>query len=300
MNILRPRHFIALTGLLLGCGSSVTVDPNTADAGIAPTDVGRIGDTPQPDIGAIVDTGAHTDAGPTLDVPGACTLPDGRTCARGQVCPAGDNCNTCECSPATGAAVCTARPCVAPQDGGAAVDAAAGCLTASECGGGRECRFTAPGCGVRGVCESITDCAAVQPYCDCDGRSFLACPSAPERPWVARGACATDGGAATDAGPSPDSAACGGASVGRGGGYCAGPSDAPLPLTCCTDWNCDQRLAACDSLPPACPAGEVAVVAGACWGPCVPAANCAPIRCGSGCPGGWTCDATTMNCRHGG
>jgi hypothetical protein len=301
MTILRLRHFIALTGLALGCGSSVTVDPNDADAGSAPTDLGRAGDTPQPDVGAATDTGARVDAGSPIDVPGSCTLPNGRTCAQGQVCPAGDDCNTCVCSPATGTAVCTANPCVAPQDGGASVDAGAGgCLTASDCGSGRECRFTTAGCGVRGECGFISDCAAVTPYCSCAGETFLACPSAPERAWVSRGACASDGGAAVDAGPSPDSAACGGASLGRGGAYCAGPADGPLPVTCCTDWNCDQRLAACNSLPPACPSGQVAVVANSCYGPCVPAANCAPIRCGGGCPTGWTCDAATMNCRHGG
>ncbi|MDB4929886.1 MAG: Kazal-type serine protease inhibitor domain protein [Myxococcaceae bacterium] len=297
MNILRPRHFIALTGLVLGCGSSVTVDPHTADAGSTATDVGRTGDTPQPDIGAAVDTG------PALDVPGPCTLPNGRSCAQGQVCPAGDDCNTCVCSPATGLAVCTMKPCVAPVDGGfVGADAGPGaCDTARDCGPDRECRFTTPGCGVTGTCGFISDCAAVQPYCSCAGQTFLACPTAPERAWVTRGACASDGGAAADVNPAPDSAACGGASIGPGGRYCAGPTDRPLPLTCCTGWNCDQRLAACNSLPPSCPPGEVASVAGLCWGPCVPATHCAPIACtaGGGCPGGWTCNAATATCRYG-
>lgn len=297
MTILRLRHFIALTGLVLGCGSSVTVDPNAADAGSTPTDLGRTGDTPPPDVVEAVDAGEGPDR--AEPPPTSCALPRGGSCAFGQTCPAGDGCNECSCQAFSEFATCTSRPCAA--DAGASVDAGAGgCLTASDCGSGRECRFTTAGCGVRGVCGFISDCAAVTPYCSCAGETFLACPSAPERAWVSRGACASDGGAAVDAGPSPDSAACGGASLGRGGAYCAGPADGPLPVTCCTDWNCDQRLAACNSLPPACPSGQVAVVANSCYGPCVPAANCAPIRCGGGCPTGWTCDAATMNCRYGG
>ena len=53
-----------------------------------------------------------------------------------------------------------------------------------------------------------------------------------------------------------------------------------------------RRQALCDRIPPTCPAGWTATVAGACYGPCVPATNCAPMRClgGVGCPSGWRCD----------
>ena len=95
-----------------------------------------------------------------------------------------------------------------------------------------------------------------------------------------------------------DAAQCAGASLGRGGSYCAGPADGPLPVTCCTGWSCDERLAACNRLPPTCPGGEVASVSNGCYGPCVPATHCAPIPCGTGCPHGWTCDSTGAVCRY--
>lgn len=38
--------------------------------------------------------------------------------------------------------------------------------------------------------------------------------------------------------------------------------------------SCDTRRVACDALPPRCVSGQVPSVAGACWGPCVPAATC--------------------------
>jgi len=103
---------------------------------------------------------------------------------------------------------------------------------------------------------------------------------------------------AADAGAEPDGAVCAGASISRDGRHCSGPDDGDLPLSCCTDWNCDVRLAACDSLPPTCPGGEAATVTGVCYGPCVPATNCAPMRCADGCLTGWSCDPSSGNCRY--
>lgn len=263
------------------------------DAGTAPDDLGRV-----------VDAGPLRDA--PADVRTSCLLPSGGICLVGQSCPAGDGCNTCSCYGVGELAACTTIGCHIPDAGpttevGAPVDAGpAGCRSSGDCGPDRECRFTAAGCGVIGVCGFITDCAAVQPYCDCEGETFLACPTAPERPWVSRGPCAGDGGVAVDAPPSPDAAVCGGASLGPGGGYCAGPSDRPLPITCCTGWNCDQRTVLCNGIPPTCAAGEVPSVTFSCYGPCVPATHCAPMPCGSGCQTGWTCDPSTMNCRYAG
>lgn len=189
----------------------------------------------------------------------------------------------------------------AATDVGFPLDLGAGqCRNSGDCPPDRECRFAEAGCGMSGVCSFITDCAAVQPYCGCSGETFMACPTAPLEPWVTRGACARDAGPAVDAPPSPDAAQCAGASLGRGGGYCAGPADGPLPVTCCTDWNCDPRMVACNRVPPTCAAGEVPSVSFSCYGPCVPATHCAPIACDRECPGGWSCDATTNACRFGG
>lgn len=233
--------------------------------------------------------GCAVDASTPRDVPVACRLPNGGICPGGQSCPAGDGCNDCYCDGATGQAMCTARPC--------AIDAGpAGCLSSSDCGSGRVCNFTAPGCGVPGTCGFVSDCAAIVQYCGCSGETFMDCPGVANQPWMYRGACGSDAGA-----PSPDAAVCSGAGIGPGGGYCAGPADGPLPVSCCTNWNCDVRLSPCDSLPPTCPSGQAATVSSlACWGPCVPAANCAPMRCGDGCPTGWSCDATSGNCRRNG
>lgn len=295
MSIARPLWIIvALAGLALGCGSTVTVinpDAGAVDAG--------------------VDTGtAVADGSTTMDVPAdvrtSCLLPGGGLCLVGQSCRHPDGCNTCSCHGGGEYAACTLIGCV-PTDAGPSFDRQApndlgpgGCYSSADCGAERECRFTVSGCGALGTCGFITDCAAVVPYCSCSGETFMACPTAPDRPWVTRGACERDGGAPSDVPPSPDSAVCGGASLGRGGGYCAGPADGPLPVTCCTGWNCDPRMVACNSIPPTCAAGEVPSVSFSCYGPCIPATHCAPIPCDRECPGGWSCDASTGTCRFGG
>lgn len=289
MSIARSTHWIVLAGLTLGCGSSVTI--GSPDAGSPPMDLGPSAD--QPDVPS------------TVDAPASCRLPGGGVCLVGQSCRHPDGCNTCSCYGGGEFATCTTIGCMVPDAGPPrdvppAFDAGPGaCRTASDCGSARECRFDEPGCGMPGRCTFISDCAAITPYCGCGGETFRACPSAPDRPWVSRGECASDAGAPADSPPSPDAAQCAGASLGRGGGYCAGPADGPLPVTCCTDWNCDQRMVACNSVPPSCAAGEVPSVSFSCYGPCVPATHCAPVPCGRGCQTGWSCDAATNTCRFG-
>jgi hypothetical protein len=284
MPTLTNARWILIAGLALGCGSSVTSAEPDAGSGSA-------------------DSGPRLDA--PADAPAACTLPFGGVCPAGQSCPIPNDCNSCYCNGGGGPALCTSLPCAvdagAARDTGPGFDASpVGCRSARDCGGGQECRFRTAGCGMVGACGTITDCADVQLYCDCVGDTFRDCPGGPQRPWVSLGACAGDGGTSTDAAPSSEAAACAGAHVGRGGGYCADARDAVLPIACCTDWNCDQRLAACASVPPACPSGEVATVTGGCYGPCVPVTLCAPIRCDAMCPAGWTCDVDAHTCRYGG
>jgi hypothetical protein len=143
-----------------------------------------------------------------------------------------------------------------------------------------------------GVCLLGQSCPAGDGCntCSCyGGQEFATCTTI--------GCVVPDAGVPDDA---PDaSMACGGASIGPNGQYCAGPTDAPLPLACCTGWDCDVRTVMCFSVPPTCPAGEVPAVAMRCYGPCVAATHCAPMPCGGGCPAGWTCDAASSTCRHG-
>ena len=55
---------------------------------------------------------------------------------------------------------------------------------------------------------------------------------------------------------------------------------------CVAGFECDHNKALCDSIPPSCGPGETASVKGACWGPCVPATECATVgscdQCGAG------------------
>lgn len=53
---------------------------------------------------------------------------------------------------------------------------------------------------------------------------------------------------------------------------------------------CDASKVACDALPPDCPEGQVATVAGACWsGLCVPAISCDVVESCALCPEGFMC-----------
>jgi hypothetical protein len=126
-------------------------------------------------------------------------------------------------------------------------------------------------CRSPGTCRPLTDCARTQEYCGCDGRAFSACPGAPNRPTVREGGCELprDAGA-----PNP----CAGARLDPRAGACLNAAGERLAPSCCTGWNCDTSLALCDIEPPACPAGEVNTALGACFGPCVPEANCARPR----------------------
>jgi len=228
---------------------------------------------------AAVDAPTPSDAPPAVDA-GGCALPDGGWCLNGATCPADDGCNMCRCTP-TGATMCTILGCA--PDGGPR-----GCRSRADCHPSEDCLFSAPGCDTRGTCGSPRDCAAIVEHCGCDGVTFRDCPGTTSQPYRAAGACPSDGGA-------PDR--CNGAHIGRGGGYCAGPSDAPLPLDCCR-WNCDTRLAVCASLPPACTGGMVNTVSTGCWGPCVPPSACMPVVCGEGntCPSGWRCNPMDRRC----
>lgn len=234
-----PLSRLAPLGLALAlaaCGGSVVTPVPTADA--------------------------STDTPPAIDAQTGCPLGNGTLCARGQSCPSPDGCNTCFCDQ-NGFLVCTARACV---DAGPP-----GCASASDCRNGfEECYFPEGACGAQGRCGPITDCAQITPYCDCNGTTFMDCPGRPTRPNRGRGACSPT----VDAGVRPDSAVCEGAAIHPISG-CLGPADGPLPVECCVGWICDPERVACDSLPPTCPAGYRASVLRGCWGPCVPAENCA-------------------------
>lgn len=164
----------------------------------------------------------------------------------------------------------------AALDARASADAVApldadGCRTARDCNANQQCVYSAPGCGLAGRCAPLTDCAAVATYCGCDGQSFEDCPAAVGQPFAARGACTSlDAGAPPDNGPR-----CEGAHFDRTRQHCVGPSDQPLPVDCCTGWDCDPSHALCNAVRPRCPEGAISPVVGQCWGPCVPVTACA-------------------------
>lgn len=57
--------------------------------------------------------------------------------------------------------------------------------------------------------------------------------------------------------------------------------------------ECNPNRVACDLVEPRCPEGQTASVNGACWGPCVPACQCAAIACMTvtQCPSTFSCIA---------
>lgn len=266
--------------------------------------------------GAVIpgsDAGSRSDGGslPTdgaseasADAAGSCVLPGGGLCPVGASCPAGDGCNTCRCEP-SGLASCTLLGCV-PQDAGPPpVDAApppvdasfprdsgtGACSSAADCGGGMECVFENVGaCGALGRCSGITDCASITAYCGCDGSTFMDCPGRPTRPAVSTGPCTM--------GSCTGTCAPGATFLARG--VCLGAVDNGCPAQCCNGWSCDTRTtpALCAMPAPACPAGYTNSISGACWGPCVPVANCAPIACMADrdCPSNARCDTSTNRC----
>ena len=72
----------------------------------------------------------------------------------------------------------------------------------------------------------------------------------------------------------------------------------PLPVIecqagrCVTGFDCDHNLVVCLSPEPVCAAGETASVVGACWGHCVPSAECSYV---SDCA---QCTASSQVCVH--
>lgn len=273
------RSFLPLCSFalvaVLGCGSTVIVAPSGADSGTTPADTGSTPiDAGAPPVDRVTPV---LDVPPIVDVSRDCILANGVRCPAGQAC--SDGCNTCYCPADGGPVACTARACIDAGPPG-------GCRSRADCGSDQECNFSEPGCGMTGVCGGITDCAAIRPYCGCDGSTFLDCPGSAHQPYVSEGECG-----AVDAGVAIDSAVCAGASIGPSGSYCAGPTDRPLPMECCTGWNCDDRTVMCGGRPDACPPGHVHLIAMGCWGACVPAGRCLTVRCDRGfCPHGFTCN----------
>jgi hypothetical protein len=257
-----PRLLLILGALAIGCGSSVT--PGSPDAGVTPADNGSAADNGSP----------AADAGLPVDARTSCRLPNGGTCLVGQSCPAGDGCNTCSCYGGQETAACTTIGCAV--DAGPAPDVRTSCRLPDG-----------------GTCLVGQSCPAG------DGCNTCSCYGALETAACTTIGCGSRDGGMSDGPAAMDVVSCGGASVAPNGQYCAGPADGPLPLGCCTSWNCDLRAVMCFGFPPTCGAGEVPVAAMGCYGPCVPASNCAPMPCGDGCPTGWTCNTATGNCRRG-
>ncbi len=59
--------------------------------------------------------------------------------------------------------------------------------------------------------------------------------------------------------------------------------------TCIKGFECDSTQVYCNALPPLCEGGEVPSVSEGCWGPCVPAVQCASVAQCTDCPGGTAC-----------
>jgi hypothetical protein len=166
----------------------------------------------------------------------------------------------------------------------------AACRDSRDCPTGSFCNYESPGCGaVPGTCRPHTDCSDPEAplYCGCDGTTLQEVSNCTPHPWRFRGPC-------------PGSPSCAGAAIGPSG-HCQGPADGPLPDSCCTGYVCEARQALCNTLPPACLAGEIASVWRGCWGPCVPVPNCAPIPCpdASTCPSGYICSLPEHLCLPG-
>ncbi|MCE7893496.1 MAG: hypothetical protein DYH12_27970 [Sorangiineae bacterium PRO1] len=57
---------------------------------------------------------------------------------------------------------------------------------------------------------------------------------------------------------------------------------------CIVGYACQPTQVFCNALPPTCPKGEVPSVLGGCWGPCVPAVQCAGVSSCTQCTGALT------------
>src|SRR5215510_11252496 len=87
-------------------------------------------------------------------------------------------------------------PAAEPAQAGAAGAVGASCSTATDCASG-VCE--GEGCGAgQGVCaaEKRTCTMDLRPYCGCDGVTFDASSTCPQRRFSQRGACPTSGAAA--------------------------------------------------------------------------------------------------------
>jgi hypothetical protein len=214
-----------------------------------------------------------------------------------RTCDPTTECGVDECGPAPRAPACTCADGTIGCNTGRCLRGADGmcgwefreCPATTTCGGfggarcpaGYFCQYTREAmCGAfdaTGTCAVVPDattCSAIDgggrdlTVCGCDGTTY----SSECHAWAAGTSTFSDG-------------AC----PGPGGGA-----------------DCDWRQVLCDSLPPTCPPGQVPTQSGACYGPCVPASECAPITCGGpdpttggtlGCPDGWTCDPASGLCQ---
>lgn len=62
---------------------------------------------------------------------------------------------------------------------------------------------------------------------------------------------------------------------------------------CVVDADCNHNHALCDSLPPTCPPGQTAHLAGGCWGGCIAVTECGEVGECTQCPQGTACVENT-------
>ena len=143
---------------------------------------------------------------------------------------------------------------------------------AATCGADRGCTWLAPGCGAVPLpapgCFSLTPCNV-----DLDCAAGTTCQTVTYNPCAGLpcDACGADVNVCLPPPPDP----CVGAAL-DAGGICHTPDGNVADAACCAPYDCDPAHPLCDRIPPACPAGQTATVVGACWGPCVDSALCAP------------------------
>lgn len=93
------------------------------------------------------------------------------------------------------------------SDGGADIGPPPGreCTTSADCRTGEMCEWNEGACGVPGTCVPARPCTEdATAYCGCDGRTFYASSTCPERPYRHRGPCeSVDAGGGTTCHPLP-------------------------------------------------------------------------------------------------
>jgi hypothetical protein len=118
--------------------------------------------------------------------------------------------------------------------------------------------------GVKPECSSDKDCKIFTDCCACEG-----VPNGETPPSACDVACKQNQCAAL--GLTAPQAAC---VAGR----------------CVVGFECDASKVLCKSVPPTCPPGQIALVAGSCWqGGCVPANECASVKDCAACTGQLIC-----------